>query len=315
MAVVLLSLRRIGLGLWLLGAGAAIWAAVVVIAFLAGTWLSMALPIAAVLPPALVFAGVRLALDRRTERRLETAQAALRRFHPPALADRLMATPDFLLEPVRQEAAVLFIDLSGFTGVSERIGPGRTRDLLKALHSVIEDEVTAHGGLVLSFMGDGAMIVFGLPHPGPDDAAWALDAAVALVRKATHWLDALAPDLRRGLGLRVGAHFGAIVASRLGGDTHHITATGDCVNVASRLLEVAAQHGRVLAVSADLFDRAQALDRAPLLRFTRECRVLIRGRAQTLEVRFWNGDAGIRGLAYEPSDIITHEETPVRADA
>ncbi|HEX8663821.1 MAG TPA: adenylate/guanylate cyclase domain-containing protein, partial [Beijerinckiaceae bacterium] len=159
-AVVLLSLRRIGLGLWLLGAGAALWMAVAVAAFSAGIWLSMALPVAAAMPPALVFAAARLALDRRAERRLETAQAALRRFQPQALADQLVAAPDFLLKPVRQEAAVLFVDLSGFTGVSERIGPERTRDLLKALHSVVEAEVTAHGGLVLSFMGDGAMIVF-----------------------------------------------------------------------------------------------------------------------------------------------------------
>jgi adenylate cyclase len=304
-AVVLLSLRRIGLGLWLFGAGAAIWTAIAVTAFSAGIWLSMALPIAAALPPALVFVGARLALDRRTERRLETAQAALRRFHPPALADQLVAAPDFLLKPVQQEAAVLFIDLSGFTGVSERIGPEQTRDLLKGLHSVIEEEVTANGGLVLSFMGDGAMIVFGLPKPRPDDAVRALDVAVALTRKVTRWLDALAPDLRRGLGLRVGAHFGTIVASRLGGDTHHITVTGDCVNVASRLLEVAAQHERILAVSTELFDRAHASAQVAGLRFTHAREVCIRGRAQKLEVRFWSRGAVAQVCTPEPQPLAS----------
>jgi len=47
--------------------------------------------------------------------------------------------------------------------------------------------------------------------------------------------------VRSRLGFKVGAHFGTIVASRLGGGSyHHITATGDTVNVASRLMEVAA---------------------------------------------------------------------------
>jgi adenylate cyclase len=48
-----------------------------------------------------------------------------------------------------------------------------------------------------------------------------------------------------------------IVASRLGGGSyHHITAAGDTVNVASRLMEVAASHGVELALSDDLFQAA-----------------------------------------------------------
>jgi adenylate cyclase len=288
--VLLLSMRRIGLGLLLFGTLAAVFATIVMIAFLLGTWFSLALPLAAAMPPALLYAAGRLALDRHTERRLEATQAAFRRFHSPALAEHLAAAPDFLLEPVQQEAAVLFIDLSGFTGVSEGLGPAKTRDLLKALHSIIEDEVTAGGGLVLSFMGDGAMIVFGLPAPRPDDAARALDAAIGLTERVRQWLDGLAPEVRRRLGVRVGGHLGAIVASRLGGDAHqHITCTGDCVNVASRLLEVAAQQHAVLAISTDLFNRARAASEAPVLGFSEERQVSIRGRSQLLSIRIWNG--------------------------
>ena len=36
----------------------------------------------------------------------------------------LARDPDFLSKPVRQDAAVVFIDLSGFTALSERIDPG-----------------------------------------------------------------------------------------------------------------------------------------------------------------------------------------------
>ena len=67
----------------------------------------------------------------------------------------------------------------------------------------------------------------------------------------------LPPSIASRTGFKIGAHFGPIVASRLGGGSHqHITATGDSVNVASRLMEVAAKQGAVLAVSDDLLRQA-----------------------------------------------------------
>ncbi len=61
------------------------------------------------------------------------------------------------------------------------------------------------------------------------------------------------------IGFKVGAHFGTVVASRLGGSRQQITATGDTVNVASRLMEVAARHGAELALSTEILDRAGEL--------------------------------------------------------
>ena len=53
------------------------------------------------------------------------------------------------------------------------------------------------------------------------------------------WITGLALPEGYPLGMRISTHYGAVVLSRLGADTHqHITATGDIVNVASRLLEV-----------------------------------------------------------------------------
>jgi adenylate cyclase len=288
LTVLLLSMRRIGLGLVLVAAGSVAWAAVTVVGFMSGAWLSMALPLFAAIPPALILVGARLWLDRRTERRLEAIQEAFRRFHPPALADHLAAAPDFLSSPVPQNAAVLFIDLSGFTGVSERLGPERSRELLKGFHPLIEAEVTAENGLVLSYMGDGAMIVFGLPAPRPDDAARALKAAVALGWAVEGWLGTLPDTIGGSLGVRLGAHYGPVVASRLGADTHqHITATGDCVNVASRLLGVAAAEGAVIAASTDLLDRARDAGSNVGQGFGDEKQVDIRGRAHPLSIRLW----------------------------
>ena len=94
-------------------------------------------------------------------------------------------------------------------------------------------------------------------------------------------------------GFKVGAHFGRVVASRLGGSYQHITATGDIVNVASRLMEVAAHQGAALALTDDLLRKAGpscALFESGTLTGPRETR--IRGRSRALSVWLWRPDSG-----------------------
>jgi adenylate cyclase len=74
---------------------------------------------------------------------------------------------------------------------------------------------------------------------------------------AQRWLTSLPPSIASGLGFKVGAHFGIIVAPRPGGRSYrHITATCDTANVASRLMEVAANRGVELALSDELLSSA-----------------------------------------------------------
>jgi adenylate cyclase len=102
-------------------------------------------------------------------------------------------------------------------------------------------------------------------------------------------LAALPSSVASNLGFKVGAHFGIIVASRLGGKSyHHITATGDTVNVASRLMEVAANHKVQLALSDDLL-RTAGRDCAvfKLGVLTGPYETWIRGRSSSLLVWLW----------------------------
>ena len=85
------------------------------------------------------------------------------------------------------------------------------------------------------------------------------------------------------IDVRVGVHFGRVVVSRLGPAQHqHITATGDCVNVTSRLLEVAKNQGAALCCSESLFVAAGS----PEIGLGPPQETAIRGRAQPLTVRF-----------------------------
>ena len=197
--------------------------------------------------------------------------------------------PNFLIEPVRQNAAIVFIDLSGFTALSEQLGPDRVRELLKEFHALVDEEAVACGGMITSFLGDGAMILFGLPAATTGDASRAAGCAVGLCRSVGRWLSSLRSSNEPAFGFKVGAHFGVIVASRLGGGSYqHITATGDTVNVASRLMEVAASHGSELALSEELLKAAGrdcALFKSGTLAGPKEVR--IRGRSGSLTIWLW----------------------------
>ncbi|WP_454617329.1 CHASE2 domain-containing protein [Bradyrhizobium cenepequi] len=287
----LLAWRRSAAGLLSIAALVAIWAVANYVAFSRGIWLSAALPIAATAPPAILFGSIQLWLNRRQAQYFAVKSELLQQFQAPALNKWLTGNPAFLLEPRHQDAAVIFIDLSGFTALSETLDIDAGLALLKDFHTLVDNEVESHGGIITSFLGDGAMILFGLPEATEDDARKAAHCAVTLCKRVAHWIDSLPGTMAPRIGFKVGAHFGPIVASRLGGSYQHITATGDTVNVASRLMEVAAKQGAALALSDDLLQRAgpaSALSESGML--TGPSETLIRGRTRPLTVWLWRND-------------------------
>jgi adenylate cyclase len=206
----------------------------------------------------------------------------LQRFHSPALARRLAEDPDYLARPERRRLSILFVDLAGFTGLSEALGLDGTQALLKTFHARAAGVVGDHGGLVLNFLGDGLLAVFGLPESGPDDADRALAAALALVPTVR----AVPPPVPgAGLDARVGLHRDEVVVSRLGHDAHQqVTVAGDGVNLASRLMGVAKTGGAGVAASAALMEALTAPPPQPPTSFIT---APVRGRRESVDVALW----------------------------
>jgi len=284
LVVLLLSVRRPMTGIACAVLVFAAWLTMTMVAFRLGYWLSVAIPLAALVPVAAGYGAARMVLDRYVTRRLAGDAAALTRFQSPRLVEHILKHPGFLDTPARQDVGVVFLDLSGFTGVAEALGPEWTRDLLARYHTLIDREAGENSGFVVSFMGDGAMIVFGLPAPGPDDASHAVRTIVRLRQSINGWLQTLPPIAASGLGVRIAGHFGPAVVSRLGpADYQHIAATGDTVNVASRLLEVAKQRNASVVISSDLAAAGE-----PASAHVSTMEVEIRGRAQPISVQLWH---------------------------
>lgn len=292
LVVSLLAWHRSALGLLSIAVVVMIWAASNFLAFTHGLWLSAALPISAAAPPAALFGALQLWLNRRQAQYFAAKNDLLQQFQAPVLRRWLTRNPDFLLQPVRQDAAIIFIDLSGSTALSETLGMDVMLGLLKDFHTLTDQEAVAHGGVITSFLGDGAMILFGLPESTADDAGNAALCCVNLCKRMEQWITSLPPPIASRTGYRLGAHYGPIIASRFGDSYQHITATGDTVNVASRLMEVAAKQGAALAVSDDLLQQAGpgcALAGSGIL--TGPTETHLRGRSRALSVRLWRSNS------------------------
>jgi adenylate cyclase len=116
-----------------------------------------------------------------------------------------------------------------------------------------------------------------------------VEACVGLCLRTEEWMRQLPDPIASRIGFKIGAHFGEIIASRLGGDSHqHITAIGDTVNVASRLMEVAASHDADVALSDDLHRAAGgacSIFESGLLEGTFP--TAIRGRSGSIPIWLW----------------------------
>ena len=284
--VALISMRRAFVGLVLAAVLLALWTAGVFLAFVGGYWLAVAPPLAVAAPLVALYTAARFLLERQAGQKAAQATASLAKFQSPVFVDQILRDPRFLERPVAADIAVMFMDLTGSTRVTEAIGPERSRDLLHTMQTLVEGEVTAHGGVVINYMGDGVLAVFGLPKSNSADAARAFAAVEALNRRLAAWLAGQLPRVRDRLDFRIGLHFGPAVISRLGSPTHQqISAAGDTVNVASRLLEVAKQERCRIVVSDDVFRAVAAVPTEIDASLYTPLTVPIRGRVNSLGVR------------------------------
>ena len=233
----------------------------------------------------ITFAG-RIVQQRRISGQLQNERDNLARYHSPLLTDWLATQRRPSFNERAQNAAVMFVDVAGFTRRSEHMGPAATVGFLRDLHGRIERAALANRGVIEQFMGDGAMIIFGLPETNPDDAARALAAAQQLMTDLGDWNIDLKSHGLDAVGLRVGLHYGPVVAALLGGERQgQITVAGDTVNVASRLQEMGKEHGAAIVASAEFVTSVKAAGRDDLLAgLQRLTGQKVRGRDETIDL-------------------------------
>ena len=140
----------------------------------------------------------------------------------------------------RRPVTVLFADLCGFTSLSERLDPEEVRSFQGVLFGSLGQAVTRRGGFVAKYLGDAVLALFGAPVAHEDDPERALDTALDMLRRAESLSAEWSARLGQPVSLHIAVHTGPVVAGSLGaGAGAAYDVTGDTVNTASRLLNVA----------------------------------------------------------------------------
>ena len=191
--------------------------------------------------------AAELAVSQERQERI----AKLKRFLAPQVAELVDRTgDDAVLDGRRAEVVAVFCDLRGFTAFSARAAPEEVMSALSEYYAKLGSIISTFEAALMSFSGDGLMVLVNAPVPVPEPALRALDLAVAMQDAVQ---DLIAGWRARGhrIGFGVGLALGVATVGRIGYESRSdYTAIGSVVNLASRLCAAAAD--REILIDATL---------------------------------------------------------------
>ena len=178
----------------------------------------------------------RLQEAQAAERAAERARANLARYFSPKLVETLAAKDQPLGAVRRQNLAMLFADIVGFTRLSETLEPELVMELLRDIHGWMERAIFQFDGSIEGYIGDAVLAIFGFPEAGEKDASNALSCAYELLTASKIWSQARAKKGLSPIHIGIGLHYGPVVLGDVGTEEYvEFTVIGDTVNTASRL--------------------------------------------------------------------------------
>lgn len=216
------------------------------------------------------------------ERERRYIRQAFGRYVSPALLARIEQSPEALnLGGVNREITVLFMDVRGFTALSETLPPQETIRFLNTLHGALSIPVVECDGTLDKYIGDSLMAFWNAPLDVGDHPAKAAEAALRM-------RDAMAELNRSGrLGLAghqevrigIGVHTGIACIGNVGTQRRlSYSAVGDTVNTAARIESACKE------VGTDILLSAETARRLPMFVTTPAGKVELRGKSAAFEI-------------------------------
>lgn len=209
------------------------------------------------------FIGIALAALIRTVTGYVSERARRRKilnvfrtYMAPQVVEELARDKNFQVElgGRNRHIAVLFVDIRGFTTLSESLTPDQVVDILNRYLSQVTEAVFRHEGTLDKFIGDAVMAVYNAPLDVDDYLVKAALTGLDIVQSVNSLNEGLKRDYNLEIACGVGVHCGEAVVGNIGCDFRmDYTAIGDTVNTSERL-ESIAKSGQVL-VSEDMYER------------------------------------------------------------
>jgi len=186
----------------------------------------------------------------------------------------MLTSSDDVAKPTSTVGTILFLDIAGFTQLSETLPPEDVVETLNAFFSDAVAIVEAENGMITQFQGDAILAVFNVPLASPDHATRAVKASLAILK-------AVKDNAYCGhkLTCRIGINTGPVVAGAIGAEGRlSYTVYGDAVNVSSRLEQANKDLGTVLLISEATKKLVETIDMKAVTKLA------IRGRQEPVDV-------------------------------
>ncbi|GED70846.1 adenylate/guanylate cyclase domain-containing protein [Brevibacillus reuszeri] len=179
------------------------------------------------------------------------------RYISPELVNQIARSEvELPLGGVNKELSILFLDIRGFTPLSEKLRPEEVVDFLNMMFDMITNQVLQNHGTIDKFIGDAAMILYNAPLDVPHHEYYAVKTAFDIQRGMEQVRKDIMEKYEVEVSIGIGINTGEVVVGNIGSFLRvDYTAIGDHVNTAARI-ESNAQANQVL-VSESTFERTK----------------------------------------------------------
>jgi adenylate cyclase len=252
----------------------------------ARVWLNTVYPLAVI---AFTYTALTLYHYVTGERERRKIKGAFRQYVSPLVIEEILKDPARLkLGGQEKVITVLFSDLAGFSGYSERYAPNEMISILSEYFETMTEHVFAHKGTLKEYVGDELMAIFGAPLDQEDHAQRACAAALAMRDRLQALRQEWAKIGRPPLAARTGINSGLMLVGNIGSRYRFsYGALGDQVNLGSRLEGLNKMYGTEILLGENT---ARLLGDSFLLRELDMVKVV--GRKQPLRIYELVGKVG-----------------------
>jgi len=247
-------------------------------------WKSL-LPVLGIAVAALVRVVAGYLTERLRKRRILNV---FRTYMAPQVVDELSRSKNYQIElgGRDREIAVLFVDIRGFTSLSEKLSPKEVVGILNRYLAQVTEAIFRNEGTLDKFIGDAVMAVYNAPLDVEDYQLKAVQTGIDIVNAIGKMNEDLKRDFHVEITCGVGIHCGRAVVGNIGCEYRmDYTAIGDTVNVAERLESIAGG-GQVL-LSEEMYENVRQRYRATYLG-----EQSLKGRADKINVFALEGTDG-----------------------
>ncbi|MGF7031419.1 adenylate cyclase [Paenibacillus mucilaginosus] len=169
---------------------------------------------------------------------------------PDLVREIARSEQDIRLGGISKELTVLFLDVRGFTPLSEKLKPEEVVDFLNMMFNLITERALRNRGTIDKFIGDAAMILFNAPLDVPDHPYRAVKTAYEIQEGMRRVREEVRDKYGVDIAVGIGIHTGEVVVGNIGSYLRmEYTAIGDNVNTAARI-ESSTQPNQILVSEA-----------------------------------------------------------------